>query len=61
MRKLHRSQRNKMLFGVCGGLAEHFNTDPSIVRIAFVLLCLLSFGLPLLIVYLAMAFILPQQ
>jgi phage shock protein PspC (stress-responsive transcriptional regulator) len=35
-RKLHRSDTNKILFGVCGGLAEYLHTDPNLIRIIFV-------------------------
>lgn len=34
---LYRSEKNKIIGGVCGGLAEYFNIDPSIVRIVFAL------------------------
>ena len=37
-RKLYRSQSNSMIAGICGGLGEYFNVDPTIVRIAAVLL-----------------------
>ncbi len=33
--KLHRSKTDRKIAGVCGGLAEHFNTDPLLVRILF--------------------------
>ena len=36
--KLYRSQSNSMIAGICGGLGEYFNVDPTIVRIAAVLL-----------------------
>lgn len=36
-RRLLRSRRNKMVAGVCGGLAEYFGWDPTIVRVLFVL------------------------
>ncbi len=39
-RKLYRSQTNKMIAGVCGGIAEHFGFDPTLVRLAFVLAAL---------------------
>ncbi|WP_304334134.1 PspC domain-containing protein [Conchiformibius steedae] len=61
MKKLHRSRKNKMLFGVCGGLAEHFNTDPSLIRIVCVAVCLISLGFPMLILYVAMGVILPAE
>ncbi|NLM00956.1 MAG: PspC domain-containing protein [Treponema sp.] len=38
-KKLYKS-KDKMLFGVCGGIAEYFNTDPTIVRLGTVLLSL---------------------
>ena len=38
-KKLCKSRKNKMLGGVCGGLAEYLNMDPTIVRIITALLC----------------------
>ncbi|NLJ85391.1 MAG: PspC domain-containing protein [Firmicutes bacterium] len=40
MRRLTRSQSNRMLAGVCGGLAEYFGIDPTVVRLAWALLSL---------------------
>ena len=37
MSKLHKSIKDKYLFGVCGGLSESFNIDVSLIRIAFIL------------------------
>ncbi len=42
MKRLYKSQKNKMVAGVCGGIAEHFDVDPTIVRIIFVLLFFLG-------------------
>ena len=39
-KRLYRSRKDKMLAGICGGLAEYFDVDPSLVRLASVLLCL---------------------
>jgi phage shock protein C len=36
-KKLHRSRKEKMIAGVCGGLANYFKIDPTIVRIVFIL------------------------
>lgn len=58
--RLYRSRTNRMLLGVCGGLGEYFNVDPTIPRIAFVVLGVLSLGTWLLI-YLIMALIIPQE
>lgn len=37
MKKLYRSRENRMLCGVCGGIAEYFNIDPTLIRLGFVL------------------------
>jgi len=60
-RKLKRSSSNKMLAGVCGGIAEYFNMDPTLVRIAYVLISLLSTGFPGLLVYGILAIVMPDS
>lgn len=57
-KRLHRSRKEKIIAGVCGGLAEYFNIDPTIVRLIFALL-LLAFG-STLIIYLIMWLVVPQ-
>lgn len=48
-----------MICGVCGGLAEYFEVDPSIVRIVFAIICLVKgFGV---LLYFIMAMILPTK
>ncbi|MGL6198734.1 MAG: PspC domain-containing protein [Lachnospiraceae bacterium] len=37
-KRLYRSRTNRMLCGVCGGVGEYFNIDPTLVRLGFVLL-----------------------
>ena len=37
--RLYKSKTNKMIDGVCGGLAEYFNVDPTLVRLAWVVFC----------------------
>ncbi len=41
MTQLRRSKKNRIIAGVCGGLAEYFNVDPTIVRLIWVLVSLL--------------------
>ena len=41
MKKLYKSN-NKMLAGVCAGIAEYFNIDPTLVRLGWVLFCILG-------------------
>lgn len=60
MKKLHRSTTNKMIAGVCGGLGEYFNIDPTIVRVGFVVLALPG-GFPGVIPYLILAVIMPKN
>ena len=40
MRRLYRSRRQRMIAGVCGGFAEYFGVDPTVVRLIWVLLSL---------------------
>ena len=38
-KRLYKARGHRMVCGVCGGIAEYFGVDPTIVRLAFVLLC----------------------
>ena len=58
-RRLYRSQTEKMIGGVCGGLAEVLDLDPTIVRLVFVLLALL--GGHGLLLYLILWVVMPRQ
>jgi phage shock protein PspC (stress-responsive transcriptional regulator) len=58
-RKLYRSQTNRKLAGVCGGLARYLNLDTTVVRVIFVALALLGgAGIP---IYLVMWLLVPNQ
>lgn len=56
--RLRKSHSDKMISGVCGGIAEYLGWDPTIVRILFVVATFLS-GFPLLI-YLVLMFVMPD-
>jgi phage shock protein C len=56
-KKLYRSEKEKMIAGVCGGLAEYFDIDPTWVRLIFVLFAFL--GGTALLVYLIMWVLVP--
>lgn len=61
MKKLFKSKTDKWICGVCGGLAEYADTDPTIIRLAAVLLIFAS-GLFLgLLLYLIAAIIMPTN
>lgn len=43
-KRLYKSNRNKMIDGVCGGIAEYFDIDPTLVRLAVVVLTCIGFS-----------------
>ena len=57
-KKLYRNPGNKMLAGVCSGLAEYINIDPTIVRLIWALIGLSGAGL---VAYLICAIIIPEK
>lgn len=57
-KRLYKSRNNKMICGVCAGIADYFNIDPSIVRVLWALLALAA-GTGVL-AYIACAIILPE-
>ncbi len=61
MEKKLRRSKNQMISGVCAGIAEYFNMDPTIIRIAYVLLSVLSVGFPGIIVYIILMLIMPVE
>ena len=58
-RKLYRSQENRMIGGVCGGIAEYFNIDPNLMRLLFVVLTFL--GGSGILIYIASLLIIPNN
>jgi len=59
-KKLTRSTSNRMIAGVCAGLAEYLGIDPTIVRLLVVLAFFTGFG-GIALVYLVMALVVPEQ
>ncbi|OJJ15944.1 hypothetical protein BKI52_36915 [marine bacterium AO1-C] len=59
-RKLKKSLLDKKIFGVCGGIADYFGIDPTLVRIGFVAGTFLTTGATIPI-YLILNFVLPDQ
>ena len=56
--RLHKSVKDKKIAGVCGGIAEYLNVDPTIIRLVFALM-VLGWGTGVL-AYIACALILPE-
>lgn len=58
-RRLYKSNENKMIDGVCGGLGEYFDIDPTLVRLGWVLFCAL--GGSGFLAYIIAAIIIPRN
>ncbi|MCF2671402.1 PspC domain-containing protein [Butyricicoccus pullicaecorum] len=58
-KKLYRSVTDRMLCGVCGGIADYFSIDPTLVRLALVALTFMGFSG--IIVYIIAALIIPEE
>ncbi len=59
-KKLRRS-KDKMLGGVCSGIAEYFDIDPTLVRIAYALLTIFSAGFPGVLAYIVLWIVIPEK
>ena len=57
-KKLYKSPANRMLCGVCGGIAEYFNIDPTLVRLVWVIITLM--GGAGILAYIIAAIIIPD-
>ncbi len=58
---LRRSVSDRWLAGVCGGLADYLGLDPTVVRVGYVLLSILSAAFPGILVYLILWFLIPER
>jgi phage shock protein PspC (stress-responsive transcriptional regulator) len=58
---LERSSRDKMIGGVCGGLAHWLGWDPTLVRVGYVLLSVMSVAFPGILVYVLLWAIMPES
>ena len=58
--RLRRSRSNKMIAGVIGGLAKYFGFDPTMARIIYVVLSVVSVAFPGILVYILLWIIMPE-
>ena len=58
-KRLHKSESDKKICGVCGGIAEYFGVDPTLIRLAWVVFCLL--GGSGVLAYIIAALIMPDR
>ncbi len=60
-KRLRRSVADRWIGGVCGGLGEYFGLDPTVVRVGYVLLSILSVGFPGILVYIILWLVIPER
>ena len=60
MKRLYRSRKDRMLGGVCAGLGEHLDVDPTVIRLVWVVLTAISMGMGIL-VYILAWIIIPEE
>lgn len=58
-KKLYKKEDGKKIAGVCGGIAEYLNIDPTLIRLAWALFCLA--GGSGIIIYIVAAFVMPNE
>ena len=59
MKKLYRSS-NRIMAGGCGGIAEYFDIDPTLIRVAYVVLSLFSAAFPGVLLYIILMILIPN-
>lgn len=60
-KRLYRSSTDKKFCGVCAGIANYFDIDPTIVRVVYALLSLFTSGFPGIVLYIVLAFVIPED
>jgi phage shock protein PspC (stress-responsive transcriptional regulator) len=60
-KRLTRSRKDRMIAGVCGGLANYMSVDPTIVRLVFALATFFTVVFPEILIYLVMWIIIPKE
>jgi phage shock protein C len=58
---LYRSRRHKIIAGVCGGIADWLGWDPTVVRIAYVIISIASVGFPGTVAYIILWIVAPKE
>ena len=61
IRKLYRSRSDRIIAGVCGGLADYFSIDSTLMRVIYVVLFLITKIVPLIVAYLIMWVLVPEH
>ncbi len=61
MKKIYRSQENKIVFGIFGGIGEYFDIDPAIFRLVGLALCFATGIFPFILIYILAYFVIPSK
>jgi phage shock protein PspC (stress-responsive transcriptional regulator) len=60
-KRLTRSRHDRMIGGVCGGIADYLNADPTLIRVLVVVIALFTAAFPVAIIYLILMAVIPDQ
>ena len=61
MKRLYRSSTDKKIAGVAAGMAEYFNIDPTVSRVAWLIFILVTWFFPGLLLYIILVFLIPVE
>jgi len=61
IKRLYRSKKSRVLGGVCGGIGEYFEVDPTLIRLAWILISILTGVFPGIIAYFIAWIIIPEK
>lgn len=61
VKRLYRSEKNKVFAGVVGGVGEYFNVDPVVLRLLWMLIVIFTAVFPGIIAYIIAIFIVPEK
>jgi len=61
LKKLYRSNKNKVIAGVCGGLGEYYDVDPTVIRLVWIIATVFTAVIPGALIYLLAIMIMPVK
>lgn len=61
MKRLYRSRKYRLVGGICGGIGEFYNVDPTIIRLILLLITIATGLFPLFFIYILAWFIIPDH
>ena len=61
VKRLYRSKTDKVIWGICGGLAKYFGLDPVLIRVIAVVLLIICAFFPTIVAYIILRFVVPVE